>query len=104
MAGQRKWTWSLPKKIFLAAVIFDAFTSSPSLICGVSVSRELGNLPVDFLFNAQAQAFLGSGFLAYQQSYRFLDDIPDESWKLIQQRAPKSSSSRYDYYTRNNRR
>jgi hypothetical protein len=91
---QRKWALALPKKIFLAAVVFAAFTSSLSLICGVAVSRELGNLPVDFLFNAQAQAF-GSGLLAYQQSYGFFDDIPDESWKLMQQRALKSSSSHY---------
>lgn len=88
---RRKGTCERPKKVFLAAVVFAALTSSLSLICGVSVSRELGNLPDDFLLNVQA-GVLGSTFLAYQQSYGFFDDIPDESWKLMQQRAQKSLS------------
>jgi hypothetical protein len=87
---RRQWTWTLPKKLFLASVVFATVTSSLLLICGVSVSRELGNLPDDFLINAQAKE-LGSTLLAYQQSYGFFDDIPDESWKLMQQRALKSS-------------
>jgi hypothetical protein len=91
---RRKWTWALPKKMFLAAVGFAAITSLISLICGVSVSREVGNLPDDFLLNAQARV-LGSTFLAYQQSFGFFDDIPDKSWRLMQQRALKSSSSQY---------
>ena len=91
---RRKWTLSLPRKISVAIIVLAAFTSSLSLICGVSVSRELGNLPDDFLLNAQARA-LGSTFLAYQQSYGFFDDIPDESWKLMQQHALKSLSFHY---------
>jgi hypothetical protein len=92
---RRKRTWALPKKIFLAAVAFAAFTSSLSLTFGVSISRELGILPDDSLLDAQGARVLGSTFLAYQQSYGFFDDIPDESWKLMQQRAQKSPSSQY---------
>jgi hypothetical protein len=88
---RKKWTWTLPRTLFLAAVVFAAFTSSLLLICGVAVSRELGNLPDDFLLSAQSKVHLGSTFLAYQQSYGFFDDIPDESWILMQQRALKSS-------------
>jgi hypothetical protein len=91
---RRKRTWALPKKIFFAAVVFAAITSSFSLISGVSVSRELGNFPDDFILNAQAKEF-GPGILAYQQSYGFFDDIPDESWKLMQRRAHKFSFSHY---------
>jgi hypothetical protein len=94
---RRKRTLSLPRKISIAIVILAAFTSSLSLIWGVSVNRELGNLPDDFLLSAQHAKGLGSTFLAYQQSYGFFDDIPDESWKLMQQHALKTSSSQYSY-------
>jgi hypothetical protein len=80
----------LTRKLFLAAVVFATSTSSLSLFLEVSISSELGNLPDDILFNAQANV-LGSTFLAYQQSYGFFDDISDDSWKLMQQRALKSS-------------
>jgi hypothetical protein len=87
---RRQWTLTLPRKLFFAAVVFAVFTSSLSLICGVPASRDLGNWTDEILLNAQAKAF-GSTFLAYQQSYGFFDDVPDESWKLMQQRALKSS-------------
>jgi hypothetical protein len=93
---RRKWTRAHPKNFFLAAVFFAACSSSLSLIFLVSVSRESGTLPgEDFLLSTQARVLGRSTVLAYQQSYGFFDDIPDESWKLMQQRALKFSSLNY---------
>jgi hypothetical protein len=85
---RRSWSYNRPQELILLALFIAVLLSSISLFRSATLSD--WNVDHDCLsIDPPILSRPSSASLAYRQSYGFFNDISDQNWRLIQQRAQR---------------